>query len=218
MAGAMKGSFSQNAVASSGPSSRAALMISHMRRSDLGPARGLVTRQAGPGERQRADPRRMGHGEIDRDPAAEREPYEVDLVDLEVVEQRSEILGVRVEHVGPERAAVAPDVIADDAEVPGKSGELIVPHAAVQLTAVDEHDGRSSPLDFIEEARPVDGGETMPDVLGWFGVDGPGREGNHHRAECSCDPMRSGHGWSNTNGMKDTPGDRRQGLPMSPPC
>src|SRR5215468_9975150 len=108
----------------------------------------------------------MCHGEVNCNPPPERESHDIGLVHLEVIQQPGKVLGVRVKPVGSERAPIAADVVADDAKVLGKSGELIVPHAAVQLTAVNQYNGRPGSLDFIEKACLPNGGEPMPTVTG----------------------------------------------------
>src|SRR5690242_7927213 len=110
----------------------------------------------------------MGQGEINRDPSSEREPHDVGLFYLEVIEQPGKVVGVRVKQLGSRRAAIAAYVIPDHAEMLGKRVKLIVPHPAVQLTTMDQNDGRSGSLDLIKQARPPDWCEPMSGVLKWF--------------------------------------------------
>ncbi len=108
-------------------------------------------------ERERDHPLRVFDGEAERDGAAHREADEVDAaegqrlgrraLDVDAVEQVGQVLRVVLPGVAVgrhQRAAVAADIVADDAVAGGdEGGRLGVPEAQVHGVAVDEDDGRA---------------------------------------------------------------------------
>jgi hypothetical protein len=68
--------------------------------------------------------------------------------------------------VRPERPAVTAHIIANDGELLGKDGELVVPHPTIHLAAVNQDQSRSGAFHVVEKARATDGSEAVAGQLG----------------------------------------------------
>ena len=83
--------------------------------------------------------------------------------DVEVVEERGDVVGHGLEGGGFDggdfRCSVAADVIGDDAVLPCEGGDLSVPHGLVKGVAVDEDDGEACAGVAVGEGDAVDLGK-----------------------------------------------------------
>jgi hypothetical protein len=101
--------------------------------------------------------------------AAGREPDERDVAQVELLDQLSQVVGVRVHLVAVprlRRAAVATAVMRDRAEaVLGQEQLLRLPAVRVKRPAVAEHDrGTAAPI-LVEDLRAIAGGDGRHDFL-----------------------------------------------------
>ena len=104
------------------------------------------------GVEQHQRPHAFGCGQrcLEHDPAAHREPHKHRFVDLEVVEQPPQIVGVRVRGVGvARRAAESAGVVADHPGDVVERRHLAVPHACVERETVHEHDRNAVALGLV---------------------------------------------------------------------
>src|ERR1700681_4760358 len=107
----------------------------------------------------------MRQGEIDRNPAAERQAHDVRVLHLEVVEQTGEVVRVGEWLPGQKTPAITAYIIPNDRELLGKDGELVIPHSTIHLPAVDQHQSRSCAFHLVEDAGSADGSETVAGQL-----------------------------------------------------
>ncbi len=121
----------------------------------------------GVGDLAAAEPRREEHQprhdagvrdrRVHRDPGARRVPDEGGPYDPQVVQERVQVVVVGPVAVAHRRAAVAPRVVADDAPPrPREPGELLVPHAHVEHSAVQQHQHRPAARGLVVQLAVLD--------------------------------------------------------------
>src|SRR6266568_5413965 len=91
----------------------------------------------------------MDKREIERNFTAERYTNNVRLLNVEEFQQRCRIFEVCEEASRELRLAVPAQIIAYDLIPPGKSVKLLIPHAAVRYTSVDQKQGMTLARNFI---------------------------------------------------------------------
>src|ERR1700730_11990462 len=97
----------------------------------------------------------------DRFAVAHREADERDVVEIELVDERRQIIGQSVEVIAPPRIggpSMAPTVIGDAAQaLVDQFGELVLPDVRIETPGMgEEHGLAGAPID-VEQARTVVG-------------------------------------------------------------
>src|ERR1700674_3499604 len=99
----------------------------------------------------------MFEGQVDRERAAHRTADDMRAVDLEMLEERSQVGNSRIRRRRQGGVTEAPKVRPDHVELLGESGRLRFPHARVRDAGVDEKNREPRARALVMDARAVEG-------------------------------------------------------------